>query len=412
MNQRHRYRLQVHTVSPVAISEFHRRDQTVRTLNHLPGTSVRGALAAALLDTLNRQPGQDPFPLLFTSGRVRYNNFYPLPDPDVSSSFQTSWPLPATAASCKREPGFHHVDRAPLQGHGALDTLAAWLTGHAHEESYQDCVKCKGGLDTITGFYQQLASSPDKVYRPADPSLRLVARTAMDNTFGTADHGSLYTIEVIEEEQTFVGIIEVEADTSAQGESTLEGLLDRIGWEFWIGAARSRGLGHVRVDGLEPLDSPAPLGERIDAFNRALQTVGDGEVSDDEWFIPVTLLSDAILPDRYLRFQTALDIQALQDYAGAWDNPPALPPSLARHERFFCQTRRVSGWNMAHQLPRWDDVAVTRSSVFVFTVPTSERQTAETFFTRLEREGIGERRDEGFGELIVTHPFHSEVHPT
>jgi CRISPR-associated protein Csx10 len=30
---------------------------------------------------------------------------------------------------------------------------------------------------------------------------------------------------------------------------------------------------------------------------------------------------------------------------------------------------------------------------------------------RLEETGVGERTDEGFGELMVCHPFHLEVEP-
>jgi hypothetical protein len=52
-------------------------------------------------------------------------------------------------------------------------------------------------------------------------------------------------------------------------------------------------------------------------------------------------------------------------------------------------------------------MAVSRGSVSVMSVPAVERERITGLLARLEAEGLGERRREGFGQVIAGHPFHS-----
>jgi CRISPR-associated protein Csx10 len=66
----------------------------------------------------------------------------------------------------------------------------------------------------------------------------------------------------------------------------------------------------------------------------------------------------------------------------------------------------VSGWNIAHGLPRPDDLAIVAGSVAVFSAPRGSRNVVIDCLKLVEARGIGERIQEGFGRVIVSHPFH------
>ncbi|MEZ4837189.1 MAG: hypothetical protein R2873_35195 [Caldilineaceae bacterium] len=66
--------------------------------------------------------------------------------------------------------------------------------------------------------------------------------------------------------------------------------------------------------------------------------------------------------------------------------------------------RRVRSWRFApgRRMPTAEELAVRRGSVFVFSAAESERDAVfAKLLQRLEDMGIGRRRDEGFGRIIV-----------
>jgi len=71
----------------------------------------------------------------------------------------------------------------------------------------------------------------------------------------------------------------------------------------------------------------------------------------------------------------------------------------------IADSRIISGWNSLLKLPKDDDIAILKGSVFVYSVDNLDESTIETLY-RLEREGIGKRRSEGFGRLTVCDQFH------
>lgn len=69
-------------------------------------------------------------------------------------------------------------------------------------------------------------------------------------------------------------------------------------------------------------------------------------------------------------------------------------------------TKRVTGWNELWGTPRTNEYAIDTGSVFLFasTVEMND-QLCEALF-KLEEDGIGERKAEGFGRVRVSDPFH------
>jgi CRISPR-associated protein Csx10 len=74
---------------------------------------------------------------------------------------------------------------------------------------------------------------------------------------------------------------------------------------------------------------------------------------------------------------------------------------VAHHER-------LRGWNAAHGLPRQDEWAVTRGSVYAYLYEgdASGQAALQERLRDLEARGLGARRNEGFGRVVVCDDFH------
>lgn len=114
-------------------------------------------------------------------------------------------------------------------------------------------------------------------------------------------------------------------------------------------------------------------------------------------YFSVDLLAPAILHDEYnlptLKLTLQLNGEFLQPIF--WATQPAF----------------AGGWSTAWGLPKPTALAAAMGSVYVF----RSRQSLDALLPHLEAseaQGVGDRTDEGLGEILVCHPFHLEVNPT
>lgn len=414
-----RYLLEVRTRSPLVIAA---RPTTVglpiESRSYIPGTSIRGAIAGKLLRK-GEDPGSIRFHKLFLEDKVRYGNLYPVSrGPELEQAMDWSIPLPATAVSCKWQPGFALTDVVPDEGHGVFDTLIAHLAMDDLGVPKQcNHAGCGADLEPFSGFYETDGHS---LFREVSPGRRLISRTAMDSVLGAAKGGALYTLQAVNEREIFSGFIEVDPSLENDLTRTLQSARLRTGSD------RTRGLGDVEVSTFVPIMDQhfgfeEDLAGRLALFEDALQSrggLGDGlreavELGEDSWTVfPLTLYSDAIVIDEYMRYQTSINVGMLRMYGRCWPDDTTSWPDRTRLIRAFASTSIVAGWNSAHQLPKPRELVIDRGSVFVFAAPRQDRDTLISCLQHLEKEGIGERRDEGFGQVIVGHPFHLRGEPT
>ncbi len=66
-------------------------------------------------------------------------------------------------------------------------------------------------------------------------------------------------------------------------------------------------------------------------------------------------------------------------------------------------------WNNLWRLPKADDLALSMGSVFVLGTNRAANDNLYQTLFRLQLNGLGERRTEGFGQLLIANPFHWEV---
>ena len=352
--------LSITTMSPLLLSAGPPAGNLIETLDFIPGNTVRGLLALRYM-TQGGKPEDDIFRRLFLSGEICFG----------FASINGSQAIPLSARSCKYNSGFIEDNE-----HGVIDIL---LPDPDKEE--KRCIKenCKLPVDYLEGFWNPETRKKEKVGK------RLITRTAIDPVRGSSSHEQLYSQQVIKEGQTFVSAIEIPNDLVPDFKALFLGH-----FSAYIGKGRSRGQGWVDIKEAEPpiFCSEDTLMERFKRFN------------NDEGLplLSVTLLSDAIFHDEYLRDCTAPDVSHLKPL-GIKENEWKLKHYLA-----FASQRLVYGFDgKPLQLPRPPRLSVTAGSVFLFEPEDGVKPTVPN------GNGIGwigDNNREGFGQAVLWHPFH------
>lgn len=386
--------LTLKALSPIALHRRRTSEQFAPTLDYLPGGTVRGALADAYLQGDPSRAEETLFRQIFLSDVVRFSDFLP------AGKFDLARILPATAVACKRFED--HVDSrsdALLR----LELLREWDSPDlAKHNAWKECPNCeaaglKGKRDRAeAGYY-----APDDPATPIKVRRRMIAGAAIERATGTAAHSMLFSHDVIEEsgaydkqETLFRGAVLV-PETLRQEIKDLASKNPRLA----VGYGRSRGWGQLEVQGWEsPRSEAYSLKERWSALNDTIRQLWQqhGRVVPGQYF-SLTLQSHLILKDEQTGQPVLDDIQAVH---------LGLPAGI---EWGYCAMSAVvvSGWNMAAELPKADDWALGRGSVLLWRIPHDV--DPEPILKRLEEievNGLGERRNEGFGRMTACEPYH------
>lgn len=345
--------LKLTTQSPLLMSAGPPSHNLIETLDFIPGNTIRGLLAQQYIR--QKKQTDDVFHRLFLSGKTRFGFAF----------INGSQVIPLSAYSCKYNGGFKND-----QGHGVVDILLTGNKGGC-------CSNCGKSLDRFEGFWNSVEKKEKKVYK------RLITRTAIDPVLGSASSGLFYSQRVIEEGQTFYSNIEIPDDLAPV-------LMSMISKPFiaCIGTGRSRGQGWIEVKQEIP-------------FTIAISdTTQERFVRSKSNVLVVTLLSDAIFHDEYLRDCTAPFLSHLEPIGIKQDDWEFTP------SRSFASHRMVFGFDgIPFQLPRVPRLAVNAGSVFVFKAKDGK---APTIPSGSGIDWIGDNNGEGFGQVVLWYPFHVE----
>lgn len=403
-----RYRLTAKLLSPLVVRK-ERQSQRSEGVSSLPGTLVRGALARMYLE---RGTADDTFQRLFVNEQTcRYG---PL-DPAENL-------FPRSAASCKREGGF-----ATEGKHGIIDLLwsrlARRLLGKELPERWRKaavrCQRCGNDLKPKDGFWRIVAGTRREV---ADQWLRgTMTHVGINRHTHSAHESILFSLPTLEPRRNDSELIGwLEAD---EGEvSKLKQLLDEEDGEIRIGHARTRGYGRVQLS-ISELE-PSTTSDYIAWSNALIAMLSKINLSFDptrHFFFSLGLPTGALLFDKVLRY--SLDPSGMVSWLPPLPPPDATKPVLEfpatpfENGKLWCLTaiaghERLRGWNAAHGLPRQDEWIVSRGAVYayLFEGDASSRDLLLNRLKELEKNGIGARRGEGFGRVVVSDPFHQDYH--
>jgi len=417
------FALNLTAVSPVAI----RADYApggVTNARYIAGSSLLGSLAAVY--RLFHADRVTDFERLFLSEQVQYPNLYPATF--GSESLQDAWelpvyPVPQTARTCKRFPGFLFQGESESYNecHGVRDSLFDWaifkLASAASDarptellELLQDqktcsTPTCKRAMKSFSGFYRR-GESWNQPMLSATPRTRVQTHTGINRETGTVQEGILYSRQVFNEQTRFWGMAKVPDELAAP----FVDFLNQVGKSglVRVGTGRSRGLGKVHLDA-QPLSEErygfVAFKQRLETFHDRFCEKAQAVASTlrlDPFYFALTLHAPVILRDALLRYRSSISEETLAELL-------ELPADSFRAIYQTTSTTRVAGWNELWGTPRLNEYALETSSVFFFASLLRPDEALLRALFRLEQEGIGQRRTEGFGRVCISDPFHLEV---
>lgn len=345
----------------------------------IPGRTMRGALAATLRTTNPEQfnaffegDEQPHFGPLFPSNKVD-DVFVPLP----------------TRTSCKRSGGNARDGGTDDKHHGVFDTLIrqyaleAALTGGKPVPILDElrCPVCAGETES---------------YGRTEVSVQRINTThvALNRARRAAEESLLYSRQGIVLEKAdyvYTGYVDVPETLVEPLAEILQALPIRLG------ANRSRGMGMVQTVGLRSvIEGETEIQARVETFNQRL-------AANLRFYQRLTGDSYLDLPaaDANRYFTIDLHGSAILAANGLAARDPVL--SGVSVVRRWIDWQVEGGWHAAASLPRRS--VMTVRGVYLCRFESETPDYAK--LTELERDGLGLRREAGYGQLTICHAAHA-----
>lgn len=361
---------------PLIVSDGSQLGNVLQTQDYVPGNSILGLCAGLYLRntpaTTSDGAYSDEFRSLFLSDDTFYSPAYPLKDGSIEA-----FPMSMSVFGCKYY-GFNDPDKTRVM-HGFKDYL------------YRDLPKngtcgvpdCSAPLEHKSGYVYN--------YNGEYYNFSLNKEIISHNQVGeTKDDKSLFSFEAISRGQQFYGEIAFRYETHR---ILLKDLLSQKS-KARLGKARNRGYGLVEIADVTP-------------ENQSFRSRWSRDLKNN--IFSIYLFTNTILVNRGLRYCNYLDAGTLAYWLGL-DDPDSLEVEEVMEDarpaalRSFYKTARVLGFNQHRKMPLPFEQAVLKGSVFTVRYKGSVDISAK--LEALQEEGIGLRRNEGFGQVVINHTIH------
>ncbi len=387
----------------------------------IPGATVRGAFAALYLNLGN--PVGDSFRELFESPSVRFGPLRPLPVRIGVPEGAPVFPVPRSSRSCKYDDGL------PESGHGVLDMLLEVAKAERTKEEIL-CSRCGAPIEPLEKPW--LISSWEDNFEKGfgidyKPDFRLSTHVGIGAVgtaeMGVAMEGRLFSLQCFPQGTKFRGWIAFSAGNNTEDVGKFLGKLglkqkNKNEWllPFHLRVGRrSSTLGALQVSALVSDKPPwqlthGKLEQRWEFFQKRfwqrlsleeLKLRGGKKEFSDCWVFSVTCLTETILLDNFLRPYRILTVEEVGKRLG-------ISPDAIELLAVFARPQVIRGWNTAHRLPKEQDLAIAAGSVFLFCVRRGSIEECQLLrkLQEWEEQGIGWRRSEGFGQVLICDPWH------
>jgi CRISPR-associated protein Csx10 len=354
-----RYRITITLNSAVCLSSGPALGNEIYTLRYIPGSTVRGVLAAA---ALQNGISKSDFSTLFSEEGLMFGDCC------------RNQVLPLSAMSCKHFSGFTGEGKE-YPPHGVVDMLFKSLDPAIKSV----CPKCGAPLKALEATEYTREGSR---FKTEEIPVELHTRTAVGGG-GSARNGALFTQEEIPAGFSFQGWIQ-------GNEEKIDALRKSIALQ--TGGNITINIGKRR-SGSAGFSIDLPL-----SFEPVSSCVWKGQQG---LWLAAKMESDTILVDRLLKPVIALDAASVVELMGA--------PSDAVVKEAFISFRKISGWSQVGQMFKPDFYAIGRGSTFLLNFPHSPQKQLEAWAKDVEFYGVGLRRTEGFGQVSFRDPLHRTV---
>jgi CRISPR-associated protein Csx10 len=364
-------RLFARTDEPLLIAKRAEAGNQFESLSLITGQVVRGALAwraARRYDLSDRESETyTAFVRAFLRDDVLFPDLYPAQF--KTSALRPTIPAPRDLLTCKvgeLDHGFWFAtDRVPQ----ACECGSEVLT------EVKDFVTLSAGdwpRDRVGARFDHKLERSNEMHIRIDPEK------------GRVTEGDLFGYVALDAGQYFVGDIMCTNKAAWNQLQALAEIEPEQPLVLRLGKARHRGYGKVTVwfqivEDESDVWIRQPLEERV---------------SEEKQELRLTLLTDTIITDPWGRYATGFEENWLSEIlgqrveiAGAADG-----------------THAVDGFDAKLGLPRWRDISLAAGSTVRLKLTTSLDMDR---LHQLEQNGIGLRRNEGFGRVAFNHPVYS-----
>jgi CRISPR-associated protein Csx10 len=333
--------------SPVCFSNSRHKQNIFYTHDYIPGSVLWGFF-------INRyvKAGKDIHPDFFNDN-IRFLNCY-INIREGKNSCQ-ALPVPLSLSTCKTIP--YLIEQNQNKGHALVDLLFKDDTECRRE-------KCASQLRPVPAGYLY-SFDKNNIYHPRKiVEMHNKIKKETQNT----DKDSLYSYELLDEVgKEFVGQILVKENSPL-----IEFIKNFNGQNLGLGKARTSGYGYFTLNIAEKTDPG------LDKYFAA-------EFQDE---INIYLHSDVILMDGLNCCQTVISPEIL-----------GLPDEIIL-EKSFARSMEIQGFNAKHQKTRINDIAVWKGTCFSYRVKAGvDRSLIEKRLREIESDGLGIRKNEGFGRV-------------
>lgn len=333
--------------APAVLTGLDGNPDSARTLEHVPGSVVRGAIARALGD-----PGNDPqrlarFRELVLSGRVRYLDAYPVADGRRSLPTPVSW-------------------RREKYGETVHDLAAG------EPETAEPVVSLGAPFVTL--------GAADCREVPVALSAAIHHRRSRVKGRPVENEGALFVYESLDAGQVFRGFLVVEGENEAEATGRADAVRQAAGETLLLGRSRRAGYGGQALLAWGP-----PRERELEGRSGLV----DRDLAAGDTF-RLLAVSDLIVRDPHT---AALDPAAIETVIETGDGSLSGRAELIRGH---WQLRPVGGFNRKWGLELPQALALRAGSVLAL---RAREPIALGDLLAVERAGLGERRAEGFGRV-------------
>lgn len=349
------------TLQPLLATSFQGDPNSDVSYSYIPGSMIRGAIIGRYMREegirdLDDAPDQAEVKRLFFSpNQTRYLNAYL-----QSQDKQRTLPMPQSWFKDKN-------DELPEIGKGGMLVYDRATEYELPEEI--DVKRAEQEFCTVQGNSTVIYSE----------SRRINIHNWRDRKKGrsTKEQGDIFRYDALDVGQTFQGVILCDE----KDETTVHDLLKQLE-DIWLGGSQSAGYGHTKISsGNIKLNSS--WSEVIELEERAER---------DQLII--TLLSDTLL--RSECGQPTADPRLVKQ---AIESTLNITLPEIKQGGIFASSTYIGGFNRKWGLPLPQLPAISAGSVIVF--DTDECPLTEEQIQQLEKQGIGDRREDGFGRIVV-----------
>ncbi|NEP57870.1 MAG: hypothetical protein F6K31_12740 [Symploca sp. SIO2G7] len=351
----------LHTQQPILATSLQGDPNSDVSYPYIPGSMIRGVLIGRYLkrhglratdDILDSQRFPDVTRLFFDPQKTRYLNAYP-------ADIQQNRTLPVPR-SWYKDKGieFSETEDTTVYDFSKIpvDDLEEDLSPKLLEEKF-----CTVQDEDVL------------VYR-VKRRINIHNQRDRKKGRGTETNGAIFSYDAIDAKQTFYAVVLCDSE---EDKKIIEPLLQPE--DIWLGGSQSAGYGHTKIE-LVANDSDwqevgIPLEERIQRNEN----------------LTITLLSDTIVRNDY--GQVVVDSEVLRQLLSA-----SLDVELQLEAGgVYTSSLVAGGFNRKWGLPLPHTPAIAAGSVLVFNKVNLDPQKIQI----LEQQGLGERRVDGFGRIVV-----------